>query len=329
MNENDTLNALWTSAVFDMSRVGVFDMFADNKRYDGKFYTDGISITFQFTRPSPPSGPVPALCPQLVGELPGDSFRFVDPGRTNCFTSVDSLSNDPANPPVVRSFSAAEYYHCSGLDVLETARYEAKRKHQMANDERETPELGIIQMESTLPRRRATTSADFLAYVNGLRPILPALQSFYSKRFNRWNFYGYRAKQLAYNEMARTLTWGSRKHQQLQNVERHARSGRRLDRFPKAAIPPEPEPPDGRRILVFGDGVFPSSVKGRRAAPTVKLYKKLKLVSKNLGNVLYLMIGVFPEDHPLAGQQRLLVLKVNENFTSKVKLVILIYRLDH
>ena len=62
-------------------------------------------------------------------------------------------------------------------------------------------------------------------------------------------------------------------------------------------------------IVAWGDGVFPSSP-GNAAAPNVKLYRKLKQVSR--------MLGRFPPGHRLAGQQRLIVLKINENLTSQI-----------
>ena len=61
------------------------------------------------------------------------------------------------------------------------------------------------------------------------------------------------------------------------------------------------EPPDGRLIIVVGDGVFPSTAPGQIAAPVKPWYRHLKVISKRL--------GVFPLGHALAGQRRVLVLK--------------------
>lgn len=64
-----------------------------------------------------------------------------------------------------------------------------------------------------------------------------------------------------------------------------------------------------RIIVAWGDGIFPAAP-GNPAAPSIKLFKALKSVSR--------MLGRFPRGHRLAGQQRLLVLKVNENFSSQM-----------
>lgn len=71
-----------------------------------------------------------------------------------------------------------------------------------------------------------------------------------------------------------------------------------------------------RVIIVWGDGQFPT-VAGNPAAPSCAIYRKLKSVSRMLGNFprgfKLLTIG-----HVLAGQRRLIVLKVNENFSSQI-----------
>ena len=64
-----------------------------------------------------------------------------------------------------------------------------------------------------------------------------------------------------------------------------------------------------RVIVVWGDGVFPSA-RGSPAAPILQMYRALKRTSR--------MLGRFPQGHALAGQQRLIVLKVNENFSSQI-----------
>lgn len=64
-----------------------------------------------------------------------------------------------------------------------------------------------------------------------------------------------------------------------------------------------------REIVVWGDGGF-SSQRGHRAAPSSIFYRALKDVSR--------MLGTFPAWHPLHGQNRLLVLKINENYTSQM-----------
>ena len=63
-------------------------------------------------------------------------------------------------------------------------------------------------------------------------------------------------------------------------------------------------------IVVVGDGgVFPSAP-GSPAAPTSSIYQALKRTSR--------MLGRFPLGHALVGQQRLVVLKVNENYSSQI-----------
>ena len=65
-----------------------------------------------------------------------------------------------------------------------------------------------------------------------------------------------------------------------------------------------------RVIVVVGDGSAFPSVPGSPAAPTSSIYQALKKTSR--------MLGRFPADHALAGQQRLVVLKVNENYSSQI-----------
>ena len=60
-------------------------------------------------------------------------------------------------------------------------------------------------------------------------------------------------------------------------------------------------PPDGRLIVVVGDGVFAATGPGQLPAPVKPWYRHLKVISKRL--------GVFPPTHALAGQRRVLVLK--------------------
>jgi len=64
-----------------------------------------------------------------------------------------------------------------------------------------------------------------------------------------------------------------------------------------------------RVVVVWGDGVFPSTP-GSPAAPILRIYRHMKQVSR--------MLGVFPQGHALAGHQRLVVLKVDENYSSQI-----------
>jgi hypothetical protein len=65
-----------------------------------------------------------------------------------------------------------------------------------------------------------------------------------------------------------------------------------------------------RVVVVVGDGGPFPSVPGSPAAPTSSIYRALKKTSK--------MLGRFPQGHVLFGQQRLVVLKVNENYSSQI-----------
>ncbi len=65
-----------------------------------------------------------------------------------------------------------------------------------------------------------------------------------------------------------------------------------------------------RVIVVVGDGGTFPSISGSPAAPTSSINRALKQTSK--------MLGRFLADHTLAGQQRLVVLKVNENYSSQI-----------
>ena len=54
---------------------------------------------------------------------------------------------------------------------------------------------------------------------------------------------------------------------------------------------------------------FPA-LPGNPASPTVRLYTRLKQVSR--------MLGRFPLNHPLADQQRLIVLKIKKHLSSQI-----------
>jgi hypothetical protein len=64
-----------------------------------------------------------------------------------------------------------------------------------------------------------------------------------------------------------------------------------------------------RVIVAWGDGQFPSAP-GNASAPSCSIFRKLKQVSR--------MLGFFPNGHKHAGQQRLTVLKVNEDYSSQM-----------
>lgn len=193
-------------------------------------------MSFQFTRPPLP-GPIPVLIPQMVGQQPGDTFRFVDPGRIG-ITSIDSLSNDPENPPVVRKFGTGEFYDTAGYNKTARYRLKGKQRNQAANNARGTPNLGahdltlgIVNVESNLPPRRTMTLAVLQAYATAYQVASPQLHSFYSHRFNLWRFFNYRGRQQAHNEMARILTWGSTKFATVAGLLRQERNGFRAQRF--------------------------------------------------------------------------------------------------
>jgi len=63
-------------------------------------------------------------------------------------------------------------------------------------------------------------------------------------------------------------------------------------------------------IVVFGDGGGFPSVQGSPAAPTSSIYRAIKKTAR--------MLGVFPAGHVLEGRQRLVALKVNENYSSQI-----------
>ena len=60
----------------------------------------------------------------------------------------------------------------------------------------------------------------------------------------------------------------------------------------------------GRRGISYSKG------QQSPAAPIPQIYRALQRTSR--------MLGRFPQGHALAGQQRLIVLKVNENFSSQI-----------
>jgi hypothetical protein len=97
-----------------------------------------------------------------------------------------------------------------------------------------------------------------------------------------------------------------RNHQSWNDAQRPQRN---INKY-QLAEPPDPDPPDDRRVIVvWGDGIFPT-VRGNPAAPSVKLYQALKMYSR--------VLGVFPQGHALAGQRRFTVLKVDERYSSQI-----------
>ena len=65
-------------------------------------------------------------------------------------------------------------------------------------------------------------------------------------------------------------------------------------------------------VVAYGDHsqIPPHNNPNHPPAPTSALFRFIKNEAKNLGR--------FPQNHPLQGQQRMVVLKVNENFTSQI-----------
>ena len=100
--------------------------------------------------------------------------------------------------------------------------------------------------------------ARFTEHIAYVLPLYDRFRTFYDVKFTRWKFTNFRGRQKAFNEMSRMLTWGSKKY----NSERpNLQLPRAANKFPKPLVPPDPEPPDGRRIIVYGSAVFPSSVR--------------------------------------------------------------------
>jgi len=196
---NRQVQLSWFLQVFDFRRIGYYNptiekLDLDQKRqilllicrFDCKFYTDSVSISYQFTRPSPlvDQESLP-LRPQDIDLLPGTTFRYVDPGRSSAITSIDNHSSNPVNPPVFRSFSTKEFYHTAGYNDTSIKRQEAKIVNQESWSAINHGDFGIIKLESSLPRTRTMNSDVFANYIEAFIPILDRLHLFYSKRFNR------------------------------------------------------------------------------------------------------------------------------------------------
>jgi hypothetical protein len=297
--QNKETAAIAMSWFFHMKRVGIKDpsrLFDRSKKFDAKFYTDGVGVSFQFTRPR--RTPAEDLKPNKIKKLDTDEFRFVDPGRINVFTAVDSISTDPENPCVLRQFSAVEYYHVGGLKKIQRSQVLAKAQHQADHDREGTPELGIIKLEESIPTKKTMDLNQFGVLVRRMGEIYESLTLFYNERWIYWRLKAYSGKQRAYQEMVKALTWGSSKY--TRELARKPPT-RNLEKYRAATPDPERErnPPEGRLIVVVGDARFPASGRGRPAAPQ-KLTKKLRILSRQLG------------------RGKLIVLEVNEYLTSKV-----------
>ena len=54
--------------------------------------------------------------------LPGDRHWFVDPGQRTSLTAINSVSDNPLDPPEIRKFTTSEYYQLSGFTKLQKKR---------------------------------------------------------------------------------------------------------------------------------------------------------------------------------------------------------------
>ena len=61
----------------------------------------------------------------------------------------------------------------------------------------------IKTLLANVPQKRVTSVADVTIYLTYVFTNYTELQNFYDARYNRWNFYNYRGKQKALNEVMR------------------------------------------------------------------------------------------------------------------------------
>jgi hypothetical protein len=159
-------------------------------------------------------------------------------------------------------------------------------------------------------------------YIEHVLTHYHTLTNHYNVRYSKLKFKNYHGKQKALNEVARCLTWGSKKYnpdsqptvltQRQPHHENRWRNAPIVD-LPNSRIYNPDDPGPGRLVIVVGDGSFSSSMAGKLTTPKKAFYKRLQQVSRLLGRF---------QDGPRNGIQRLVVMTIDEYCTSKVFLFI-------
>ena len=163
------------------------------KCFDFMLYSDGHSVSAQFSRPIFQAGA--EIRPMDVDVVDGDKVFAVDPGQKMAFTAMEGLSSPDVPAPMLK-YSAKEYYHESGLNRT--------RKKRDLLKKRDFDALGpdsIQAIESNMPSRRTVRVDRVLDHVGYVSQHYRALVGFYDWRFNDWKLSNYSGKQRALSEV--------------------------------------------------------------------------------------------------------------------------------
>lgn len=237
--------------------------------------TNGIDLEFVFLKP-----PYPSINPKTPAKyrnwLVHGSHRCtiwgVDPGETDLFVAADGSST---NPHRYRRTSTNEYYNLCGSHIAKE-----KRDHFRRNAHPDT-----IQMIDGIESLK-TADVEILRHAIQYRMQNFDVITFYydqGQRFCKLKMKSYQGRQQALDEIARRLTYGSKKYGlQPKPMHQHMVSPiprRRQSWTPISSCDQPQETIAQHYVVAIGNGAW-GSKRGKRPAPVKKLRHHLHQVSR-------------------------------------------------
>jgi hypothetical protein len=310
--DNRDIAKEWMWKVFSLQRIKIntpADMDRPTRVLNCTFETDGYAISFHFCRKKLPDAPLlgeegyqrpPAFTP-----LPGDHVWAADPGVTDLFVAVDGCGGASGREPhSIVSMSSKEYHFLASHRRNEQLRIKWKREEHLRA--RGHPgQKSILEIETALPTANTTSLQAFKRHLTYVLQHLGVLVSFYDRKFNKLNFTAFQGRQRALDEAIRRFTGGSRKYhdggrqadpatralrKQKRDAKKQAHPRHPPDRPPRppdlnrwTAKPVTADPPGTRVVIAFGNGKFPTTMKGKLPCAVRRVVKHARHVARRLG----------------------------------------------
>ena len=195
----------------------------------------------------------------------------VDPGATDMFTASDGCYT--AIPHRVRSTSTKEYYDLCGFNVASQVR---KRWKDAA------PE-NTIKVIDEIP---SIKTANYSTLVNGILYRMfnwDTITNFYDQdlRFNVQKLKSYKGRQKGINEIARRLTFGSKKYGRDPDAMEYEMATPPQQRYLSSADKLY-ETKAHNYIIAYGNANW-GNMKGKVPAPTKRLVSELRKIARRRG----------------------------------------------
>lgn len=198
----------------------------------------------------------------------------VDPGATYMFTASDGCYT--ATPNRIRSTSTKEYYDLCGFNVAT----ERRRRWKDAAPE------NTIKVIDEIP---TVKSASYSTLVNGILYRMynwQILTNFYDQdlRFNVQKLKSYKGRQKGINEIARRLTFGSKKYGRDQDAMEYelTNTPQPTKWKPKLSCDRSYETKDHNYIIAYGKATWGNHT-GKLPAPTKRLVNELRKIVRRRG----------------------------------------------